>query len=203
MTFQDLFSLINQYKPLLLGIMLFAPWLALGICVAIPGQKEEPFVLSFNLGMALVSLLLAIGYLLFATHNGGWAKVMAEADILLMLAPCYYVGVSFWVTKQRLPLSQVPVARMVQGLALIAAGYLGLAWILKSMRILVFSFIPFQYLLLLLIGLAGTVYFGYLRVTGADTRNASTQHKGNPDAGTRSIDDELNALRRNRNKGKF
>ena len=61
MTFQDLFSLLVQYKPLLLGIMLFAPWVALAICVVIPGQKEEPFVLSFNLGMALLSLVLAVG----------------------------------------------------------------------------------------------------------------------------------------------
>ncbi|WP_299492701.1 hypothetical protein [Acaryochloris sp. IP29b_bin.137] len=185
MTFQDLFSLLIQYKPLLLGIMLFAPWVALAICVVIPGQKEEPFVLSFNLGMALLSLVLAVGYLLFATNNGGWARVMKEADILLMLAPCYYVVISFWVTKQRLPLSQVPVARMVQGLALIAAGYLGLAWMLKSMRIVIFSYIPFQYLVFLLLGLTGIMYFGYLRVTGADT------HKGKS-----RMEDELNSLRR-------
>lgn len=193
MTFQDLFALVSQYKTLLLGIMFFAPWLALAICVVIPGQKEEPFVLSFNLGMALVSLVLAIGYLLFATNNGGWARVMAEADILLMLAPYYYVGISFWVTKQRLPLSRVPVARMVQGIALIAAGYLGLAWILKSMRIVVFSFIPFQYLVCILLGLAGSIYFGYLRITGGDT-SKDKLYRGS------SIDDEINALRRKKGR---
>ena len=95
----------------------------------------------------------------------------------------------FGSLKQRLPLSQVPVARMVQGIALIAAGYLGLAWVLKSMRIVIFSFIPFQYLVFLLLGLTGIMYFGYLRVTGADT------HKGKS-----RMENELDSLRR---KGRF
>ena len=203
MTFQELFTLLNEYQPIVLLIIVLAPWLALGICLAVPGQREEPFVLSFNLGMAVISLLMAIGYLLYATHTGGWTRVVEEANILLMLAPCYYVSVSLWVTKQRLPLGQIPVFRAIQGLALIGAGYLGIAWFLSKIRILALTFIPFQVLVLLLLGLAGIVYLGYLRLTGSDVESSKAKSPGpspsrgpKPYQGDRSIDDELDALRR-------
>lgn len=207
MTIQDFFAFLIQYRLLILLLIVAAPWIALGICIAVPGDREEPFVLSLNLGMAIASLLMAIGYIWFATSNGGWGRVFQEADIFLMLAPCYYVGVSFWVTQQRLPLSQVPVFRAIQGLALIGVGYLGVAWFLRKIRILVFSYIPFQYLLLLIFGLMGVMYLGYMRMMGLDQtsrtpkspRSSASQPAGRdrPSPSSHSnIDDELEALRR-------
>lgn len=201
MTLQTLFDWFVTNKTAVLLLLFFAPWFALGICVAIPGQREEPFILSFNLGMACLSLLMAIGYLLYASSDGGWARVIQEADVLLLLAPCYYVGVSFWVTKQRLPLNQVPAFRAIQGIALVGAGYLGIAWFLSKIRFLVFSYVPFQVLVLLLLGLLGVMYFGYLRLTGKDT-GRSSYRPGSSRSGSarsnpvdRSIDEELERLR--------
>ena len=165
MTFQQLFILFNDYKPIILLIILLAPWLALFICIAIPGQKEEPFVLSFNLAMAIICLLMTLGYLLYAINNGGWTRVIQEADILLLLAPCYYVAISFWISKLRLPLSQIPIIRGIQGLALIGVGYLGVAWFISEIRILAFTFIPYQVWALLILGLLFIGYLGYLRLT--------------------------------------
>ncbi|MEM1367433.1 MAG: hypothetical protein AAGG02_05310 [Cyanobacteria bacterium P01_H01_bin.15] len=205
MTLQALFTIFTAYKPAILVLLFLAPWLALGLCIAIPGKREEPFVLSFNLGMACLSLLMSLGYIMYATGNGGWTRVVEEADLLLILAPVYYVAVSFWVTKQRLPLEQVPAFRAVQGLAYVGIGYLGIAWFLSKIRFLVFSFIPFPLLLMLLLGLIGILYFGYLRITGKDTERASRENSVdtepvNTSPSTNSIDDELEQLRRNINK---
>lgn len=201
MTVQDIFTLLNQHAAILLLVMLFAPWLALGICIAIPGQREEPFVLSFNLGMAAVSLLLASGYLIYALNHGGWSRVVEEADLLLILAPCYYVGVSFWVTKQRLPLSQLRIVRILQGLGLVFAGYLGLTWFLSKLRILAITFIPFQYLVWFLLALAGVAYLGYQRITGADVRKTQRRRPGSShtSGSPGSVDEELEQLRREMN----
>jgi hypothetical protein len=169
MTLQTLFNIFVDYRPVILLGLFFAPWAALGLCLAIPGQREEPFILSFNLAMACLSLLMAVGYLMYATNHGGWARVVQEADILLILAPWYYFGLSLWVTKQRLPLEQVPAFRAIQGLALIGVGYLGVAWFLSKIHFLIFSYVPFQVLVMLLLGLLGVMYFGYLRFTGKDT----------------------------------
>jgi len=202
MTLQQAYSLLLDHRPTILLILLLAPWLALGICVAVPGKKEEPFVLSFNLFMAVASLLLAVGYVWYSTHTAGVGKLVQEADILLILAPCYYVGVSLWITRQRLPLSQVPAFRAIQGIALIIAGYLGLAWILSKIRILIFSFLPFPLLVLFILALISVGYLGYQRLTGKDVSTARQPDASSPFSGS-SIDDELDALRRdleNRNR---
>ncbi|MGD1865576.1 MAG: hypothetical protein ACFB0D_13565 [Phormidesmis sp.] len=201
MTFQQLYSLLYDYKPAILLLMLLAPWLSWGICVVVPGQKEEPFVLSCNLVMATVSLLLTAGYMWYTTSTGGINKVVQDVDILLVLAPCYYVGISLWITRQRLPLAQVPAARAIQGLALIGAGYLGIAWLFSKLRIVLFSFLPAQFLLLILLGLVAIGYMGYQRITGQDlTSTSNSQSAGAPptpfSTSEPSIDDELEALRR-------
>ena len=113
MTLQELFLFFLEHRAIIVGLMLAAPWLSWLICVAIPGQQEEPLVLNLNLGLALLSLLGEVGYLLYATNLGGWSRVVSEADLLLLLAPLYYVGVSLWVSRQRLPLSQLPAFRVV------------------------------------------------------------------------------------------
>lgn len=152
-----------------MGLMLAAPWLSWLICVAIPGQQEEPLVLNLNLGLALLSLLGELGYLLYATNTGGWTRVVSEADLLLLLAPLYYVGVSLWISRQRLPLSQLPAFRVVQGLGMIAAAYLLLSWILSKIRLIFFSYVPLGFFLLLLATLVGLAYLGYLRLRGHQT----------------------------------
>ncbi len=94
MTLKELFLWFLQYRELIVGLMLIAPWVSWLICVAIPGNREEPLVLNFNLALALLIILGEIGYVLYATNTGRWTKVVREADILLLLAPLYYVTVS-------------------------------------------------------------------------------------------------------------
>jgi hypothetical protein len=140
--------------------------------------------------MAVLSLLLALGYLLYAVNIGGWVRVVQEADLLLILAPAYYVGVSLWISKQRLPLQEIPVFRAIQGIALIVAGYLGLTWFLSNLRFLAITFVPLQVLLVLVLILASVAYLGYLRLTGKDTQRS--RHNSS----SQSIDDQLESLRR-------
>lgn len=204
MTFQDIYTLFYNYRLAILLAMLFAPWIALGICIAVPGDKEEPFVLNFNLSMAIFSLMVTIGYLWYAASTAGLSKIIQEADVLLILAPCYYVGISLWITRQRLPLAQIPIVRIVQGAALVGAGYLGLAWVLGRLRVVLFSFIPFELLILFLLGLLGLAYLGYLRLTGKDISEAASGRSPTPDRRRpnpphqleQSIDEELEAIRR-------
>lgn len=197
MTLQQFYGLLADHRLAILLLLLFAPWLAWGICIAIPGKKEEPFVLSCNLVMAVVSLLLTVSYVWYLSATTGLEAVVQEVDILLVMAPCYYVGVSLWITRQRLPLSQVPAARAIQGLALLGAGYLGVAWLLSKLRIVLFSFLPMPFLMLILLALVGIGYMGYQRITGADLEPTARRGRGVAATSSEpSVDDELEALRR-------
>ena len=78
---------------------------------------------------------------------------------------------------------------------------MGLAWIMSKLRIVLFSFLPAQFLLLIVLGLVAVAYMGYQRITGADL---SPTARRRPPSSPRSpfspsepsIDDELEALRR-------
>jgi hypothetical protein len=176
MTLQDLYTLICDYRAAVLLMLFCAPWLALGLCISIPGTQEEPFILNFNLSMAVLSLLMAIGYLWYTTRSEGFDNVIQQGDILLTLAPCYYVGVSLWVSQQRLPLAQIPIVRIIQGAALIGASYLGFAWLLKKMHIFILAVIPYQVVVMLLLGLVGLAYMGYLKIAGAGPNHTDNRY---------------------------
>ena len=177
MTLQELFLFFLEHRAIIVGLMMTAPWLSWLICVAIPGQQEEPLVLNINLGLALLSLLGEVGYLLYATNTGGWSQVVSEADLLLLLAPLYYVVVSLWVSRQRLPLSQLPAFRVIQGLGMIAVAYLLLSLIMSKIRLIFFSYLPFGFFLLLLASLVGLAYLGYLRLRGHETSSEQSDFK--------------------------
>ncbi|WP_051044485.1 hypothetical protein [Pleurocapsa sp. PCC 7319] len=202
MTLQTLFLFLLKHRAIVVGLIVIAPWLSWLICVAVPGRREEPFVLNFNLGLALVSLLGEIGYLLYATNTGGWSQVVQEGDILLLLAPLYYVGVSLWLARQRLPLSQLPVYRVAQGLGMIAVAYLLLSGILSKIRLIFFSFLPFGYFIILIASVFGLAYLGYLRIIGRETSSDKSGLKTtqsttkNKQLHNNEVEDELERLRR-------
>lgn len=194
MTFQDLFVLLYDYRMAIATGIFAAPWLTWLLCVIIPGKREEPLLLSVNLLLSALSLMLWAGYLAYASSTGGWAKVVQQADILLLFAPLYYVGASLWVSKQRLPLERIPAFRMFQGLATIAAAYLLLSWFAAKIRIVMFSYIPLSVWLWLIAIIIGLGYWGYLRLTG---QSGSSQRKASASPWDgKDVDQELARMKR-------
>ena len=198
MTIQDLFLLILEYRVIVLAMMFLAPWLSYLICVLVPGTKEEPLVLNLNLNLALICLLGEIGYLLYASHLGGWQRIVEDSEFLFLLAPVYYVGVSLWVSRQRLPLKKLPAFRALQGLGMLVAAYLLLAWLFSKIRIVLFSYLPFGFLVVAVIALLSIGYLGYLKILGKHPkqRKSSSHHEADPKHLQSSIDRELDRLRR-------
>jgi hypothetical protein len=84
MMLETLFLKLMEYRAILFPALLLAPWLAYLLCAAIPEKREEPFILSLNLGLAVLSLLMWAGYLVYATSIGGWQQVIRQADVMLL-----------------------------------------------------------------------------------------------------------------------
>ena len=143
--------------------MLVAPWITWSICFVVPGYREEPWVLSLNLWLAMVSIMFWMGYMAYATNMGGW-RIIKHGDFLLLIMPLYYLISSVWVAKQRIPLARVPAFRTLQGAAMMTGAFLILSWFLGRIRIVLFSYLPFSSVLWLL-ALALTLgYIGYRRI---------------------------------------
>jgi hypothetical protein len=166
MTIEHLFLNLVEHRVGIAGLIFFAPWLAYFLCAAIPGKREEPFVLSVNLGLAIISLFLLVGYLAYAVNLGGWQQVVTQADLLLLMLPVYHLPVSLWLSRYRLPLDLIPAYRTFKGLIMVAVMFLILSWLAAKIRILLFSFIPFSTFLFLLAIVLGIGYAGYRKITG-------------------------------------
>jgi hypothetical protein len=171
LTLEALFGQIAAYRSEILVVVAIAPWLTGLICLLVPGQEEEPFLLSTNLWLAMLSVGLWLGYLAYTLATGGWVLVVRQADVLLLLAPIYYLGASVWVASRRLPLARVPAFRSLQGLAAIAVALLAMSWILGRIRILA-VFLPAVFLAALVFGTAGGV--GILGLPSLGGLNAKT-----------------------------
>lgn len=166
MTLETLYMAIAAHPMPIVLVMLASPALTYLLCYFIPGRQEEPWLLSFNLGLSVISLLLLTGYLAYATNTGGWKQVIQQANVLLLLLPLLHLMLSLWLAKHRLPLEDIPAFRTLQGLAMMAGVYLVLSWLASRIYIIFFAFIPFHTFLGILAVLLAIAYLGFRRAFG-------------------------------------
>jgi vacuolar-type H+-ATPase subunit I/STV1 len=162
-SFYDL--LVRNYIPIVI-LLVAAPFVAWFLCYLIPGRREEPLVLSINFGLALASMALWAGYIAYALNTRGLESIAREANLLLLVAPPLYLILSFWLASRRLPLSQIPAFRTMQGIAMMFAVYLVIAWLAQRIHIVFFSYMPFSGFLVILAVLLLVAYFGFRRAFG-------------------------------------
>ena len=161
MTLLDLFIAIAHYQIPLILFLIGTPWITYLACYAIPGKREEPYLLSFNLGISVTSMLLLAGYLAYTTNTGGWQKVAQEANIFLLFLPPYHLITSVWLSKQRLPLQSIPAFRTLQGLVILGGVFLAFSWLASKIHIVLFSRMPFSTFLAIIALLLALAYWGY------------------------------------------
>jgi hypothetical protein len=166
MTLESLYRAIADNSFPIILLMLATPWVSYLLCYAIPGRKEEPFVLSVNLAISVVSVLMLIGYLAYALNTGGIQTVVKQANVFLLLLPAYHLIVSIWLARLRVPLEVIPAFRTLQGLVLMGAVYLALSWVMGRVYIIFFSYLPLSTFLFILALLLGIGYLGFRRVFG-------------------------------------
>ena len=164
MSLEGLYAEILAYRVPIILLLFGSPWITYLSCFLIPGKKEEPFVLSLNLALTTLSVVMLVGYLAYATNTGGWAKVVQQADVLLLLLPIYHAGVSLYLSRLRLPLQHIPAFRTMQGLVMISGVLLAISWLLARIRIVLFSYLPFGTFLGLIAILLAIGYAGYRKL---------------------------------------
>lgn len=166
MTFADLFSNIAFYRIPIILILIASPWITYITCYLIPGKREEPYLLSINLGISMVSMLMLSGYLAYVTNTGGWQQVVEQADILLLFLPPYHLIASLWLSSHRIPLPTIPAFRTLQGLTMLGGIFMVLSWLASKIHIVLFSYLPFGMFLGILAVLLGIGYAGYRKIFG-------------------------------------
>lgn len=166
-TFYDF--LTKNSAPLIIGLLI-APFIAWFLCYLIPGRREEPILLSVNLTLALIVTALWTGYILYALNTSGIQQIVKQANLFLLLLPPYYLITSLLLSRQRMPLNQIPAFRTLQGLMILLVVYFFLTWLGQRIYIVFFSRVPFSAFLLMLAIVLLAAYLGYRRVFGKRPR---------------------------------
>ena len=91
-------------------------------------------------------------------------KSIFETDVYLQILPILSVAVTLWLIKLNVEFKEIPGFKRISSLMLVITVVMSLLLILEKTHIIAFTFIPFQYVLFILIAIFAAIYFGSKRV---------------------------------------
>ncbi len=162
MTLQDFFNLVSENQKYALIYFISLPILALLIGL-IGGQKDHlsPWKYMYTAIIYLVSIpgVFAVGlsvyFFLFQRRD------ILQTDLLLQVLPILAMITTIFIMKKNINLDFIPGFDKIYGLWMMLFATMFFMWFLEKIHIVVFSFLPFQYLLGAFLGLFGVIYFGW------------------------------------------
>jgi hypothetical protein len=167
MTLQDFFTLLSNNTIPVLLFFIALPVLAT-IVGFIGGTKDHvaPYNYIYSVIIYLVSLpgIFAVGlniyFFLFQRQD------IMQTNLLLQVLPIAAMLITVLIIKNNILLAYVPGFDKISGLWLMLFAVLFFMWLLEKIQIVVFSMMPFQYLLGIFVLIFGGLYIGWKKVRG-------------------------------------
>lgn len=165
MTLQELFDVLSNNPSITLFYFIALPLTAV-LCGVLGKQRghESPwkYVYCLLLYMAAIPGIFAIflNVYLFLFER----QSVMQMNLFTQVIPVITMFLSFFIIRKNVDLSLIPGFDRLSGLVLMVAVLIGLMWILDSTKILAITFIPFQYVLLILVGALILLRFGWSKL---------------------------------------
>ena len=168
MTLRDFFVVLGDHPILVLAFFILVPftaWLA-GIMGRNEGHltpwKQLYAVLIYLACVPGIAALTLNAYqFLFSRTN------VLDTDLFVQVLPVVSMIATLLIIRQSVDFARIPGFRKLSGLCLMIFVTLALMWGLDRTRIFAFTYLPFQYLVFIFIGLFALLYFGWTRLTSA------------------------------------
>lgn len=177
MTLQQLFDYFSSRPYFTLGCLLFVPTMAwmLGAFRFVRGY-EQPWrtvyaVLIYAACIPGIAALTLMVYLFLFERQSVWAL-----NLLTQIAPIITMVATLFIASRNVDLNYIPGFDRLSGLMIMIAVLIVLMWIADKTRLIMFSYMPFGYVLALLVGLILLLNWGW--------RKATTPSAKRPQAGT-------------------
>jgi len=154
MTLNDLFELLSTHPGYTLGYLVFVPVMSglLGI-LADERASLNPWRYFYTILLYMICIpgmfvitLLAYTFLFEQTSIYG-------IDIITHVLPVISMIISIMVIRRQVELDSLPGFGKLTGLILMITVALIILWVLQKTRIILFTYLPFQYVILILAGL--------------------------------------------------
>ena len=121
------------------------------------------YLYSALLYLVAIPGILAIGLnaYLFLFQQGD----IMQTNLLMQVLPVVSMLLTFVIVKNSVRIDALPGFDKLSGLVMMIAGALAIMWFIDKVRLIVFSYLPIQYLFLILIGLLLIIRYGWRSVT--------------------------------------
>ena len=172
MTLQEFFDYLSDRPELLLAYFIGIPILAL---VAGWLDKEEGHYAPWNYIYAIMiycvcipgifAVTLSVYLFLFENHS------ILSTNLYTQVLPVGSMIATLLIIKQNVILDYIPGFDRLSGLIMLISAALAIMWFIDRLRLIAFTFIPFQYVLIFLIVLIATIRFGWSRIIGRQYRS--------------------------------
>lgn len=168
MTLQQLFQYIGQNPNFLLFYFLAIPLSALLFGIIGKGEGQlSPWKYAYAFLIYCVSIpgifAVALNVYFFLFQRGDIMKT----DVYMQILPILIMFFTIWLIRRNVSLKAIPGFETLSGLWLMMFASMFLMFLLDKTHIYVFSYLPFQYLLLVFVVLFGLIYFGWRKFTAA------------------------------------
>ncbi|MEM7573150.1 MAG: hypothetical protein AAF433_09630 [Bacteroidota bacterium] len=132
-------------------------------------EKDEGHLPPWNYLYSCLLYLVAIPGIL-AVGLSAYIFLFQKGDIMqtnliMQVLPVVSMLLTFVITKNNVRIDALPGFDKLSGLVMMVAGALAIMWFIDRVRLIVFSYLPIQYLFLILIGLLLVIRYGWRSVT--------------------------------------
>jgi hypothetical protein len=165
MTLQQLFQHIGENPNFILFYFLIIPIAA--IIAGVLGKGEghlSPWKYLYASLIFLVSIpgifAVALNAYFFLFQRGN----IMQTDIYIQVLPIIVMIVTIFVIRRNVDLSLIPGFDKISGLWFFLFATMFLMWMLEKVHFVVFSYLPFQYLLGIFAILFTLIYFGWKKI---------------------------------------
>lgn len=165
MTINDLFQYAQDHPMNVVFYFLFIPFAAL---LAGWMEREEGHLPPWNylystlVYLVAVPAILAVAYTIYKWlfERGS----ILDANILLQLLPIGSMLLTFFIVKKQVRIEALPGFDRLSGMVMMISAALVIMWFLDKVRIVAFTYMPIQYLLIIFLVLLFVIRYGWRRV---------------------------------------
>jgi len=165
MTLQDLFDYALDHPANVLFYFALIPFAAL---LAGWMEREEGHLPPWNYLYSTLVYLVAVPAILAVAYSVyKWLFERAsilDANLMLQLLPIVSMLLTFFIVKRQVRIESLPGFSRLGGLVVMISAAIIIMWFIDRVRIVVFSYMPIQYLLIIFLVLLAVIRYGWKRV---------------------------------------
>lgn len=168
MTLHQFFDYLSGHPLLTLAVFVFPPVMALFVAHFGRGRGyESPWrqvyaVLVYAVCIPGILAVALLAYLFLFERQSVW-----DLNILTQIVPILSMVITLIIIRQNVDLAYVPGFGRLSGLMAMIFGLIALMYIADRTRVILFSYMPFAYVLILFVGLLLLLNWGWRRATTA------------------------------------